>query len=388
MEYHASLEHRRFRAKVRDWLRANRPAAPRPDDFAGQIAYDRDWQGRQHEAGWAGLSWPERYGGRGLSATHQLIWLEEYAAADCPLLLDSCWLGQNHAGPTLMARGTEEQKSFHLPRILSGQATWCQGFSEPGAGSDMANIQTRGVVDGDALVVTGQKIWTTFAHLADYQELLVRTGSADSRHRGLTWVICDMRLPGIDVRPIKALSGEYHNCEIFYDAVRIPLANVVGEIDGGWSVAMTTFDFERGSAQFGKLCELGVALESLVAYAGAHPGPSGHGVAIRDPAIADRLGAFRAQLQSLRAVAQMMVSAAEGEVALGAEGLILNLPFAELAQAIFRFAMELLGSRGLNRAVAGRWLQGYFEAFSHTIAGGTAEIQRNIIAERLLGLPR
>jgi alkylation response protein AidB-like acyl-CoA dehydrogenase len=386
MDHQQSPDNRRFRAEVREWLQANKPKTQRPESFAEQLVYDRAWQRSQFEGGWAGIAWPKEYGGRGLSPAHQLIWCEEYAAADCPLLLDSCWLGINHAGPTLIVCGTEAQKLLYLPRILAGDATWCQGFSEPNAGSDMASLRTRAVIEGDHLVVNGQKIWTTFGHLADYQELLVRTGPTHSRHRGITWVICDMRAEGITVRPIKALSGEYHNCEIFYDDVRIPLTNVVGKVDEGWSVAMTTFAFERGPAMFGRLCELTVAVEKLIDYARSFPDPAAP--AIQDAEIASRLGDLRARLQSLRAVMYMMVAADEYNQDIRAEGSILSLPFAELSQAAFSFALELMGPAALSRGTAGYWTSRYFEAFSHTIAGGTAEIHRNIIGERLLGLPR
>jgi alkylation response protein AidB-like acyl-CoA dehydrogenase len=242
------------------------------------------------------------------------------------------------------------------------------------------------VLDGEHLIVNGQKIWTTFGHLADYQELLVRTGAPEDRHRGLTWVICDMRAPGIEVRPIKALNGEYHNCEVFYDNVRIPLSNVVGQVDRGWPVAMTTFQFERGSAMFGRLFELAVVTEDLIEHARTHSAARG-GAGI-DGALVERLGVLRAQLQSLRAVTYVMATASEQSLDLGAEAAILHLPFSELAQAVYRAAMELLGVQGLNRAAAASWIEGYFESFSHTIAGGTSEIHRNIIGERLLGLPR
>jgi alkylation response protein AidB-like acyl-CoA dehydrogenase len=388
MDFRDSEEYRLFRAETRDWLRSNRPKDERPEDTAGQMAYDRQWQRAQFEGGWAGIHWPKEYGGRGLSPFQQVIWCEEYVAAQCPPIHNSCWLGLNHAGPTLIVRASEEQKSFHLPRILSGETTWCQGFSEPNAGSDMANLRTRGVVDGDHLVVSGQKIWTTFGHLADFQELLVRTGPADARHRGLTWVICDMRLPGVEVRPITALDGHYHNCEVFYDNVRIPLSNVVGTIDNGWSVAMTTFGFERGAAAFGGVCEGGGAIEELIDFARNNPGPEGGTPAIEDSAIAERLGIARAQARSVRSLMYMVASAAERNVDLGAEGGLIHLSYSELEQAIYRLAMEILGPRGLSRLKAKSWVYRYFTSFGATIAGGTSEIHRNIIGERLLGLPR
>jgi alkylation response protein AidB-like acyl-CoA dehydrogenase len=389
MEYREPIEERRFREEVREWLLANKPGEPRPEhDFAAQTAYDRAWQRTQFDAGWAGISWPKDYGGRGLSPAQQLIWCEEYASAHCPRVHDSLWLGLNHAGPTLIARGSEAQKSFHLPRILRGEAAWCQGFSEPNAGSDLASLRTRGVVNGDHLIVNGQKTWTTFAHLADYQELLVRTGPEDSRHRGLTWVICDMHSPGIDVRPIKALDGHYHNCEVFYDDVRIPLSNVVGEIDGGWSVTLTTFGFERGPAGFGSFCEEAVALEDLIDYARSHPAAFEDRPAIDSEAIAMRLAMARAHVQSIRALMYQMVSSAERGSAPGTEGSFMHLAHTELQQTIMRLAIDIFGPQGLSRSELGDWVFGYFKSFADTIAGGTAEIQRSIIGERLLGLPR
>ena len=387
MEFIDDPDDRQFRAEVREWLEANRPREARPHDPAGQMAYDRGWQRAQFDGGWAGIGWPAEYGGLALSPWRQLIWCEEYAEARCPAVHDSCWLGLNHAGPTLYSRASEAQKAFHLPRILSGASAWCQGFSEPGAGSDLAALRTRGVVDGDALVVSGQKIWTTLAHLADYQELLIRTGPEGSRHRGLTWVICDMHLPGIEVRPITALDGEWHTCEVFYDEVRIPLGNVVDAIDNGWSVAMTTFGFERGPASFGAFCEVAVALEDLVEHV--------HGLGALAPAelraggqLAYRIAMARAEVQAVRALVYRMVSGAQRGAEPGSEGSLMRLAASELEQTVMRLALDVLGPSALSRTSAGTWLSGYFEAFAETIAGGTSEIQRNIIGERLLGLPR
>jgi alkylation response protein AidB-like acyl-CoA dehydrogenase len=294
----------------------------------------------------------------------------------------------NHAGPTLIVRGTDEQKAFHLPRILRGEASWSQGFSEPNAGSDLASLRTKAVLDDDHLVINGQKIWTTNAQLSDYQELLVRTGPPDSRHRGLTWVICDMRSPGVDIRPIKALDGNYHNCEVFYDNVRIPLSNVVGEIDSGWSVAMTTFGFERGSAAFGGICEMIVLIDELIAQASHASSEWGGRPAIENGAFAFRLAETRARIQSLRAMMYVMVSSAEADVDLGAETSFLHLPFGETLQSLGRLAMEIAGPASLSRTQSARWTATYLNSFCATIAGGTAEVLRNVIGERLLGLPR
>jgi alkylation response protein AidB-like acyl-CoA dehydrogenase len=387
MEFRESAEDRRFREEVREWLHANQPKDRRPDTIPAQMAYDRAWQRAQYDGGWAGIAWPKAYGGRGLSPAQQLVWCEEYSRARCPTVHDSCWLGLNHAGPTLIVRGTDAQKALHLPRILTGESAWCQGFSEPNAGSDLASLRTRGVVDGDHLVVNGQKIWTTLGHLADYQELLLRTGPPDGRHRGLTWVICDMHAAGVEVRPITALDGRIHNCEVFYTDVRIPLSNVVGRVDDGWSVAMTTFGFERGPAAFSSVCELEVQLEELIELARSHVLAEGWRAA-DDPAYAERLGMLRAQLQSLHALMHLMTAAAERGVDLGAEGSILHMPFTELLQAVDRCAVDILGPQSLSRAASSPWVQRYLAAFGATMAGGTSEIHRNIIGERLLGLPR
>jgi alkylation response protein AidB-like acyl-CoA dehydrogenase len=242
-------------------------------------------------------------------------------------------------------------------------------------------------VDGDHLVVNGSKIWTSYAHQADFQELLVRTGPQDARHRTITWTINDMRFPGIEVRPIKALDGHYHNCEVFYDDVHIPLSNVVGEINGGWSVAMTTLQFERGSAMFSGICQSAVELEDLIEYARTHVDPRSGRTPIEDEALAEKLGTLRAQMQSIRALMSLLVDANERKFDLGDEATILFLPFSELMQAILRTALEILGPQNLARSTA-NWIERYLGAFPITIAGGSSEIQRNIIGERLLHLPR
>lgn len=388
MDYTFSQEDEDFRLEAREWLHANKPAEPRPDDFAGQKAFDLGWQKKQYEGGWAGLAWPKRYGGLEMSLTRQLIWYEEYARAGCPFVLDGAWLGVNHAGPTLIAAGSEEQKAFHLPKILRGEAGWCQGFSEPNAGSDLASLRTRGVVDGDHLVVTGQKTWTSFAPLADYMELLVRTDPDPSlRHRGLSWVIGDMSAPGVDVRPIMGMTGDYHNSEVFLDEVRIPLTDVVGELNGGWRVTMATLGFERGTAGFGEICQLMALVDDLIDYAKSHPGPHGRRPAIADDEIGPRLAQVRAEIQALHSLLYLTISRIEGGVP-GAESSIVRLAQGEIDKKIARLAIDLLGPQGLDRGAHPKWSQQYLFSFCQTIAGGTAEIQRNIIGERVLGLPR
>lgn len=376
-----------FRAEVRDWLQTNVPKQRRPEDGQEMLAFDKEWQRKQHDAGWAGISWPKEYGGAGLSLIQQLIWFEEYALADGPYL-GAFFIGLSHAGPTIIARGTEAQKSFYLPRILNGETPWCQGFSEPGAGSDLASLRCKAVIDGDDLVVNGQKIWTSLAHLCKYQELLVRT-DMDNRYGGITWVIGDMELPGITIRPITGMHGTPDFCEVFYDDVRIPLKNVVGDVNDGWAVAMATLGFERGTAALGEQIEMGRVVEHLIEVAKARPGPDGVRPAIQDGEFAARLAVLRAEVAALKAMSYATISRAQRDFTPGAEGSIIALYNTESIQKIYRLAFDLMGPAGLDLDSSTEdWTTSYLRSIMQTIAGGTAEIRRNIIGERVLGLPR
>ena len=376
-----------FRQEVREWLHAHLPRERRPLDGPDSVAYDRAWQRQQYDGGWAGIAWPKEYGGRGLSLTQQLIWHEEYARAKAPPI-GNFFVAINHGGPTLILRGTEEQKRYHLPRILRGESIWCQGFSEPGAGSDLAGLRTRGVVDGAHLVVTGQKLWTSFAQHAQYQELLVRTDPAAPRHDGLTWVICDMSLPGITVRPLLSMAGEYHCNEVFYDNVRIPLTHVVGEINAGWSVAMCTLSLERGVSLIARQIGLAQKIEELVELARHQPATDGSGPAIRDHEVAYRLATLRAEIAAMRSMTYSAISRARRENVPGPEGAMIALYYAEITQRLCRLAMDILGPVALHLPEPDSLSWEYLNSFKATIAGGTAEIRRNIIAERVLGLPK
>jgi alkylation response protein AidB-like acyl-CoA dehydrogenase len=322
----------------------------------------------------------------------QLIWYEEYARAGLPSV-DAGFVGLNHAGPTLITTATEEQKSFHLPRILRGQDVWCQGFSEPGAGSDLAALSTRAELDGDEFVVTGQKIWTSFAMIADYQELLARTDrDVPKKHNGITWLICDMRSPGIEVRPIETIEGGAEFCEVFYDEVRIPVSNVVGERDDGWRVAMSTLSFERGTAYTASQVRLADTVEKLVALAGERTGPDGRRPAIADDELARRLATARAEVAALRAMTYAGICRNMRSDTPGPEGSILKLYYADIAKRVARLAMDVLGADGLRATSRWDrpfgWAGNYLYSFSTSIGGGTSEIQRNIIGDRVLGLPR
>ena len=390
MDLDFSAEDLAFRDQVRTWLAEHVPAEPRPTEGPEMRAFDLAWQRAQFDGGYAGVAWPAEYGGCGLSLVRQMSWYEEYALAGGPPS-GVCFVGLNHAGPTLINRGTDEQNRVHLPRILRGEAVWCQGFSEPDAGSDLAGLSTRAVVDGDELVVTGQKIWTSYADLADYQELLVRTDPDAAKHKGITWVVCDMHTPGIDIRPIRAMSGEAHFCEVFYDEVRIPLANVVGGLNNGWSTAMATLSFERGTAFMAEQIELARKVEELIDLARQITGPDGRRRAIEHDDIALQLAERRAELASLRAMTYAAVSRNAASETPGPEGSIIRLHHGEVTQRVYATAMDILGPRNLHRsAEPGEtdWTGAYLYYHAATIAGGTSEIQRNIIGERVLGLPR
>ncbi|AYJ84863.1 acyl-CoA dehydrogenase (plasmid) [Sphingomonas paeninsulae] len=378
MNLNFSPEDRNFRAEARAWLADNVPQERPPSHSAELRAFELAWQKRQYDGGWAGIPWAKQYGGRGATPIQQLIWFEEYAAAGAPPV--ACLVvALNHGGPTLIVRGSEEQKSFHLPRILSGQSVWCQGFSEPGAGSDLAGLRTRAVIEGDHLVVTGQKIWTSYADVADFQELLVRTDPGAPKHNGLTWVICDMRAPGIEVRPIRTMAGHEHFCEVFYENVRIPLSNVVGAVNDGWNVAMATLGFERGTGYVGHLSRLAYAIEELISIANSPRGAT--------DTIHAQLANCRAEIAALRAMTYMGISR-PGDTP-GPEGSMIALGYGELNQRVHRVAMEIIGSSSLDLdSWSSKWGVAYLDSFRQTIAGGTSEIRRNIIGERVLGLPR
>lgn len=384
MDLDYSAEDDQFRAEAREWLDANVPRGPRPPEGQGMRDFDLGWQRKQFEGGWAGVSWPVEYGGRGLSLTHQLIWYEEYAKArgpHCELL----FVGVNHAAPTIMARGTQAQKSFHLPKILSGEVAWCQGFSEPNNGSDLGGLRCRAEIDGDELVVNGSKIWTSSAHLADWQELLVRSDPAAPKHKGISWVICDMTTPGIELRPILIMTApdHHHFNQVFYTDVRIPLSNVVGEVNDGWNVAMSTLGFERGTAGMLENIRYGAVVEKLVDMARERLGPA----ALEHDDIGQRLAQLRAEVTAVRAMTYRIASRA-AIAPPGSEASLTRAFFSQLQQRIRRMAVDIIGPDAIELPDEDPWIRPYLRSYSNTIAAGTSEIQRNIIGERVLGLPR
>ncbi len=390
MDLHFSEADVEFRARAREWLKANVPAETRPARGPESARFDRAWQRKLYDHGWAGVAWPKEYGGMGLSGLQQVIWYEEMARAHAPHHINTTYIGLMHAGPTVIARGTEEQKAFHLPRILSGEAIWCQGFSEPNAGSDLAALRTRGVVDGDHIVVTGAKMWTTDAQHADYQELLIRTDPGSERHKGLTWLICDMKLPGIEVRPIRTMLQDEHVNMVFYDEVRIPVADVVGEIGGGWSTAMATLSFERGLGFIGDQLELYERVGRAIDLAGRTRLEDGR-LAIEDDGIAQRLASIKADTMAIRAMTLADIAETDRTGIPGPKGSMMKLLVTATHKALSEVVSDILGWDFLEfdgDRSAHPWTYEYLWSWVFSISGGTSEIQREITADRVLGLPK
>ena len=380
-----------FRDALRLWLGAMLPtlaSPPAADDWPGRRAFDLHWQHLLFEAGYAGVDWPTEGGGRGASPIEQLIFKEECERAGAPYV-GVGFVGLLHAGPTIIAEGNEEQKARYLPPILRGEEVWCQGFSEPDAGSDLASLRTRAVRVGDDYVVTGSKIWTSHAEVADHCELLVRTGQ--DGHRGITWLIMPMDAPGIEIRPLRTIAGSTEFAELFLHEVRVPVANRVGEENDGWRVTMVTLSFERGTAFVGELLESMRLLQSLQLLARRLGSQD-------DLGLRRRLGHLVAAFDALWALTKRNVSEAAQTGVPGIGGSVFKLSFSEQAQALGDLALEmleraalsgdpLLGPDGLELGNQEQ-LQSWFKSISLTIAAGTSQVQRNIVAERILGLPK
>ncbi|MHB8669883.1 MAG: acyl-CoA dehydrogenase family protein [Acidimicrobiales bacterium] len=368
----------RFRTELAGWLAgavASLPPKPAPDDWPARRVYDTSWQRTLHDAGYAGITWPREFGGRGASPTEDLILLEETARARAPYI-GANFVGLLHAGPTLIAEATDEQRSRYLPPILRGEEVWCQGFSEPGAGSDLASLRTRAVRDGDHYVITGQKIWTSHAHIADFCELLVRTDPDAPKHRGISWLILPMDTPGVEVRPLRSILGTGEFNEMFLDEVRVPVGNLVGAENDGWRVAMVTFSFERGTAFVGEMMDTVELLAEVARTAG--PGA--------DAGICRELGRLRGDLDALWALTRRNVSEAARTGSVGVGGSVFKLHYSEVRHRLGALAMRLLPRDRL--CVEDPLVRAQIHAVSLGIAAGTTQIQRNIVGERILGLPK
>jgi len=373
-----------FRADLRAWLEEHLPEELQ-GHRGGAARFDgpamREWSRALYDAGYIGLTWPKEYGGQGAPYSHQAIFLEELARAEAPPHVGVIGLGM--AGPTIMAHGTEEQKARYLAPILSAEEIWCQGFSEPGAGSDLAGVRTSARLEDGHFVVDGQKVWSSFAHLADWCILLTRSDPDSSRHAGLTYLIVDMHAPGVEVRPLTQITGEAEFNEIFFTGVPVPAENLLGEVGGGWQVAMTTLLHERGTLGFALQAALEVQVRKLVALAGDRGA---------DPLQRDRIAHEWSELQGLRFTNARALSQLVKTGMPGPEGSISKLVWSEANQRVTKLALELLGPDAAlgedNAPYGGFWQHQQLRSRGNTIEAGTSEILRNIVAERVLGLPK
>ena len=373
-----------FRTRVRAWLATNLPAfrdvAPEPTIA---VAQSRTWQRALYDAGLVGIAWPRAYGGQDATATQQAILGEELARAGAPGLPGT--IGLMTLGPALIAHGSEEQKQRFLPRILTGEDLWCQGFSEPGAGSDLASLRTRAELCGDEFIVTGQKVWTSLGPIADWCFLLARTDFTTSPQQGISYLLMDMRSAGVRVVPIRQITGKRHFCELFLDGVRIPRSQLVGPLHGGWAVAKATLGFERSG--LAGIVELERHLERLQALATERGRNT-------ESSVRQTLAQLRVEMEALRYTGCRVLTQQARCRPPGPEAAIGKLTSSELRLRIMDAALGLQGpfaliGRGNAQALdRGRWQGLYLDARAYTIGGGTSEIMRNVIAERTLGLPK
>lgn len=395
MDFTLSPQEEAFGMELRDWLGANLPpkwgtAGFQPfTDETERVAFLRDWQRKLYKGGWMGITWPKAYGGRGATLIEQAIFYEEMARAKAPELISA--IGLDMAGPAIITHGTEEQKRRYLSKILSAEEIWCQGFSEPNAGSDLAALQTRAMEENDHFLVNGQKVWTSWAHMADWCLLLTRTDPSLPKHKGLTYLLVDVHSPGVTVRPLVQITGDAEFNEMFFDNVRAPKENVLGRVNGGWEVAITTLMYERGPRTMTRQLALRMALDSLVDM--AKRSRRGNAPATEDRLMRQKLAQLWVDTEVLRySNLRGLTRTLRGEPP-GPEGSAHKLFWGETWQRLYEVALELEGMGGQVTAGAwavdrGYWQYRFLRSRGDTIAAGTTEIQRNIIAERVLGLPK
>jgi alkylation response protein AidB-like acyl-CoA dehydrogenase len=369
---------RAFREELRGWLAAN-PPDPEPVDGGedAHFAWRRDWQRRLYDAGWAAPGWPAEYGGRGATLTESAIYFEEIGRARVPMAANV--LGLLLGGPTLMVWGTDAQKERHLAPILSAEEIWCQGFSEPDAGSDLASLKTRAVQDGEEWVITGQKVWTSGAQYSKWCMLVARTDGDAAKHKGLTYFLMDMEQDGVQVRPLRQITGEAEFNELFIDGARVAQENVVGGVGNGWKVALTTLMNERAGLGFALQIRLRQLLDDLIALA-AERG------LLDDALYADALAELHVRCESLRLLAWKGLTDVERYGQPGPEGSLVKWLWSDTNQRLTQLAAEVIGPQALTAGTA--WSYELLRARGNTIEGGTTEVLKNIVAERVLGLPR
>ena len=386
-----------FRRELREWLAVNfgehRKRFPPSDDeltLHPDKAFDSSlaWHKRMHAGGWVGIHWPKEYGGRGASLIEQMIFTEELIAAGAPPGVNP--IGLAMVGPAVIHHGTEEQRLRWLPPILSADEIWCQGFSEPGAGSDLANLSTRAIEDGDAFVVSGQKVWTSNAHRSHSCILLVRTDPKAPRHKGISCLLVDMRSPGITIRPLVQITGDAEFNEVFFDQVRVPKANLLGPKNSGWDVAITILMYERMA--IGSPVILYHYIERLLNL--ARRSPRDGGVAAKDPLLRQELAQIYLEGRALRLTGLRYITRQLRGEAPGPEGSVLKLTLTEAYKKVAEAATRIVGPyhqlwKGTDWAPeVGRWAFQALFALRFGIAGGTTEVQKNIVGERILGLPK
>jgi alkylation response protein AidB-like acyl-CoA dehydrogenase len=365
-----------FRDELRSWLDENDPGPP-PSGPGEQVQFELEWQRKLHAGGWAGVSWPQEYGGRGATLFEQAIFLEELARARAPRPANI--LGLVMGGPVVIAHGSEEQKERFLKPILSAEEIWCQGFSEPESGSDLASLKTRAVNSNGTWKVTGQKVWTSYAHVAKWCMLLARTDPDAPKHKGITYFILDMDQPGVEVRPLPQITGDPEFNEIFLEEAEIPDENIVGEVGGGWQVAITTLMFERAGLGAAAVLGLRRTLDDLVDVIrerGLQDDPL-----IRQRIADLRIGIEAMRLGGLRAMTETMKRGVPGP-----EGSLGKWQWADYNQGLTELANEILGPEGMRADT--EWSYRFLRARGNSIEGGTTEVLKNVIAERVLGLPR
>jgi alkylation response protein AidB-like acyl-CoA dehydrogenase len=395
MDFRDSPDEAAFREGLRQWLGHNLPAGWNEPDYvepegAERLALYKDWSRRLYEGGYVGLHWPKQYGGREQPLTYQAIALEELSRAEAPEHIGLIGIGM--AGPTILAHGTEEQKDRFLKNILTGEEVWCQGFSEPDAGSDLASLQTRAEPDGGGYRVTGQKVWSSFAHIADWCILLARTDPSGPKHQGITYFLMDMHAPGVEVRPLRQITGDAEFNEIYMDGVHVPADRILGQVGQGWQVAITTLMNERAAVGFALLARLDVAMQRLTTL--ARETSRNGSRAADDPLVRDRLADLWIDLQGLRFTIYRSFSAMLKTGMPGPEGSGAKLSWSETNQRLTKLALEIEGTHamlapGSDRVPdRGRWQNLQLRSRGNSIEAGTSEILRNIIAERVLGLPK